>query len=128
MLIQNQTLNKTKTMKSLTLKQYVEVVQFVQKYHKFALWQEDEEIKEKQKLYPNIAEYGMNIKYIDNIYDSRGKDIWSIGFRGMGSHVKFTSNTTLTLTYDNMFDWIMDYLTGDWKPNTEEDKSIRIIN
>lgn len=82
-------------MEALTLEQYSEIVNFVQKWHYFAVYLSDEQVKERNKQYPNMGkwrDYGMNIKYIDSIYDSRDAKIWSITFRGMGHKYNFTSN------------------------------------
>lgn len=113
-------------MKGMKSTDFVEMVNFVQKYHKFALWMKDEDKVEAQKLYPNLDEYGFNIKYIDSCYDSRFKDVWSVSFRGMGHKVIFHTNTDLELPYDTLFDWVMAYLKKDWKPTEEEYKSLLV--
>jgi hypothetical protein len=114
-------------MKGMSIEQYVEVVKFVQKHHKFAKWISDEERKQEIELYPNLSEHGFNIKYIDSCYDSRGFDIWSVKFRGFGG-IRFHTNFLTALSpkkdfdkipFDNLFDWVMAYLKGEW-----EDKSI----
>lgn len=118
----NETRNKMKGMKS---SEYVEIVNFVQKHHKFALYLNDQERDEVKKLYPNL-EHGFNIKYIDSCYDSRFVDVWSVSFRGMGRNVCFHTNINLPLEYTTLFDWIMAYLKGEWKPTDVEFKAILI--
>jgi hypothetical protein len=116
---------KRKHMRGMKSSEFIEMVNFVQKYHKFALCMSDVEVSEMQKLYPNMSEYcGLNIKYIDSCYDSRFSDIWSVSFRGMGHNVFFHTNTDLTLPYDSLFDWIMAYLKKEWIPTDIETKSI----
>lgn len=109
-------------MKGMSIEQYAEIVKFVQKHHKFAKWISDEERKIEVELYPNLLEYGFNIKYIDSCYDSRGFDIWLIKFRGFRG-ICFQTNFLIALhpkkdfdkiPFDNLFDWVMAYLKGDW--------------
>lgn len=105
----------------MSLDQFKEVVQFVQEHHKFARWlSEDERTIEKIK-FPNLPEYGFNIKYIDSCYDSRDSTICSISFRGMGNDLVFRTNhytgidnIPATFNYANLYDWVMDYLKGDF--------------
>lgn len=101
-----------------------ELLSFVQQYHSFALCMEKEEVEEMQRQFPHMEEYGFNIKYVDSVYDSRGSDIWSVSFRGMGNNVNFNTNTTLNLPYETLFDWIMAYLKKEWQPTKEEVKHI----
>ena len=106
----------------MTLKQYTEVVEFVQKHHKFAKWISDEERKKEVELYPNLPEHGFNIKYVDSCYDSRGFDIWLIKFRGFGGYCFRTNHFTALhsekdhakIPFSNLYDWVMAYLKGDW--------------
>jgi len=84
-------------MKGLTPEQYVSVLQFVQKYHKFALWMSGEDKSQMNKEFPNLSKwkgYGMGIKYIDSCYDSRTGDIWSITFR-VHSAYKYSFHTNI---------------------------------
>ena len=82
-------------MKAMTLQEFNEVVQFVQKWHYFAVWLKESEVQERNKKYFNMGkwgEHGLNIKYIDSCYDSRDGKIWSVSFRGMGAKYTFSSN------------------------------------
>lgn len=114
-------------MKGMKSAEFVEMVNFIQKYHKFALYMSDEEKKERNKLYPTMAEYGFNIKYIDSCYDSRFADMWSVSFRGLGApDLCFHTNTNIILPqYPTLFDWVMAFLKSEWKPTASEWKSIR---
>lgn len=108
-------------MKGLTPQQYIEVLDFIQKYHNFAHCPSDEFTDKAKELYPNIEEYGFNIKYIDSIYDTRFGDIWSISFRGF-KYIRFSTNHFNELLnpkpnsfkFDSLYDWVMAYLKGDW--------------
>lgn len=100
--------------KPMTPQQYFEVLQFVQKYHRFGFISEE-------RLSPD--DMGMHIKYVDNVYDTRDKGIWCISFRGMGQHVRFATNSLVgcepsvleKAPHDNLFDWVMAYLKREWK-------------
>jgi hypothetical protein len=112
-------------LKGLSLQQYCEIVEFVQQHHKFAKWLPDEEREAEKAAFPKILEYGFNIKYIDCTYDSRQKDIWSVKFRGF-TNICFSTNTFVSIdkkeidkikknfTYENLYDWIMAFLKGEW--------------
>ncbi len=114
-------------MKGINSTEFVDVLAFIQKYHKFALCQSDKEVSEMQTLYPKLKEYsGKNIKYVDSCYDSRFRDIWCVSFRGMGNDICFHTNTDLTLPYDNLFEWVMAYLKLEWVPTNKESESIAI--
>ena len=112
-------------LKALTIDQHTEVVKFIQKYHKFAGYVSDEKYAEILKTYPNMKRYGLNIKYIDSIYDTHDGSVWMIKFRGLGGNYEFSSNHFAgrtfpkTWKYDNLFDLIMDFLKGDFKPKEE---------
>ena len=111
-------------MKGIKIDKFAELTNFIQKYHKFALCLPKEDFSELTKVYPKMDEYGFNIKYVDSIYDSRDSCFWHISFRGIGNNLCFHTNTNLPVKYDNLYDWIMAYLTGEWKPTKEELKSL----
>lgn len=111
-------------MKGIKPDQFVEILAFIQRYHKFALWLDDKQKMELQNKHPNMTEHGFNIKYVDSIYDSRFGDIWQVSFRGMGINNYFHTNTDLKLPYDNLFDWVMAFLKKEWAPTKEQEKSI----
>lgn len=113
-------------MKGLTLDQVKEITEFAQKYHRFARWDSDEDVKEAKSLYPKIPDHGFNIKYIDTCYDSREKDVWSISFREGRYGVNFRTNHFGILNpmpkgwkYNNLYDLCMAYLKGDFVPKKE---------
>ena len=96
-------------MKGLTFEQYIEIVNFVQKHHKFGYTEEEAQIKK---------DWSLHIKYIDNCYDTRTNVIWSISFRGLGQEIVFATNSLVLLSpeekkFDNLFEYIMQYLLGN---------------
>lgn len=96
-------------MKGLTFEQYIEIVNFVKKYHKFGYVKEENQIKK---------DWYLHIKYIDNCYDTRTNDIWSVSFRGLGQEIIFATNSLVLLSpkekkFDNLFEYIMQYLLGN---------------
>lgn len=104
--------NKEIRTDAITIEQYSEILKFIQKYHKFALYNEaiENEIKEKfPKLIEKGFSRGLNIKYVDSIYDSRDSKIWSVTFRRGGMDLAFSK-------IGNMYEEIMDYLTTGKKP------------
>ena len=109
------------TVRGMSSEQFHEILEFVQKYHNFAnLMSASREDAIKTK-YPNMDEYGFNIKYVDSVYDTRTRSIQSVSFRGMGRNLKFAANSFMlekmfkdTFPFDNLFDWIMAFLKGDW--------------
>lgn len=111
--------------KSLTIEQHTEIVKFIQTYHKFAGCVSDEKYAEIIKTYPNMKRYGLNIKYIDSIYDTRDASVWMIKIRGLGGNYVFSSNhfagktAPKTWKYDDLFNLIMDFLKGDFQPKAE---------
>lgn len=112
-------------LKGLTIDQHAEILNCIQKYHRFGGYISDEKYAELKKTYPNLPQYGFNIKYIDSIYDSRDGKIWMIKFRGLGGNFCFSANHFVgkqvpkTWKYNNLYDLIMDFLKGDFKPKEE---------
>ena len=92
-------------MKGLTPTQLIEITEYVQKHHKFG------HVPEKDWL-PKVP-YGLCIKYIDAIYDSRDATYWSIQFRGMGYIIGFNTNNNYFKQYPSMFDVVMAFLNGE---------------
>lgn len=110
-------------MKGMKPSEYNEVLGFIYKYHRFGRYLHDDELAEAKKLYPNLDQFGFNIKYVDNCFDSRFGDIWSVSFRGINK-VTFHTNTDLELPYETLFDWIKAYLKKEWIPTKKERESI----
>lgn len=112
-------------MDGLTPKQYIEIQEFIQKYHRFAGILNDEDYEYMKNNFPNMAKwdrYGLCIKYIDTCYDSRKGDIWSVSFRGMGNDVNFNTNMFNKFSdikkpkdwrWHTLYDNIMAYLKGE---------------
>lgn len=103
-------------LKGMTPQQFVEILDFVQKHHSFAKWLPEPEREKELKEFPNISEYGKNIKYTTCSYDSRFKDIWSVTFRGFGAWC-FSCNSVMDqpeFPYEDLYSWVMAYLKGEW--------------
>lgn len=113
-------------MKGLTLDQFKEVIEFVQEYHAFGKYKNPEKRAENKEKYPNIAEYGMGIKYVDSCYDSRDNTIWSVTFRQGVRGVVFSTNKYNAFNlppddwnYNKLYDLCMDFLKGEFKPTED---------
>lgn len=97
----------------MTPEQYLEILQIVQKHHRFG-WVNSED---------RITEHSFHIKYIDSVYDSRTGDIWSITFRGLGPEISFSTNMFVMgieipsdFPYNNLYDFVKAYLKGEFTP------------
>ena len=117
-------------MKGMNLGEYVIMMEFIQKYHKFALWLSDEDLKERNKkhfqMHGAFGEHGLGIKYVDCTYDSRDGNIWTVTFRQGRYGICLSCNhyTALNMPpknfkFGSLFDWCMAYLKGEWKPKKE---------
>ncbi len=110
-------------MQGLSLEQFARIVDFVQQHHRFALVVYEENREKRKKDFPNLPEaYGFSIKYVDSIYDSRFKEIWSVSFRQGNWGIKFETNhfamheQPKDWPYETLYDLCMAYLKGDFKP------------
>jgi len=117
-------------MKGMNLGEYVVMMEFLQKYHRFALWLTDEQVKERNKkffqMHGTFGSHGLNIKYVDCTYDSRDADIWAVTFRQGRYGVRLACNHYTALDtppknfkFSSLFEWSMAYLKGEWKPSKE---------
>lgn len=67
------------------------------------------------------AEYGLNIKYIENNFDTRDGNIWALSFTTGGINYSFRTNSLIGFTpekesqFDNLHDTIMAFLKGELK-------------
>lgn len=108
----------------MTLEQFKEITEFVQKHHKFAGYKTEEKIQEARDagIQGDIAKYGYGIKYVRCDYDTRFGDVWGITF----DQVRFATNHFNALKpppkqwkYDNIYDLSMAFLKGIFKPKEE---------
>lgn len=110
-------------MEGMSLEQFTEITQFVQKYHRFGRWNRETELSAmKAGVSPEIAEYGLNIKYVRCDYDTRMGDVWGITFdrlRFATNHPYIPSEMPKDWKYNNLYDLSMAYLKGEFKPNKE---------
>ena len=82
----------------LSIPQFVEVTEFIQKHHPFGY------VREENQL-PKIP-HGYCIKYIDSTYDTRDGSYWHLKFRGFGETI-LNANFTPKITEQQ---WIF-YIT-----------------
>lgn len=117
-------------MNGMTFQQYGDILKFISKYHRFgrsnSFYEGKVEEAIKEGIKPELAKYGRFIKYIDNCFDTRTMDVWSIEFRGMGNHIRFATNFPYIPSelpkdwkYDNLYDLSMAYLKGEFEPSEE---------
>lgn len=113
-------------MKGMSLEQFAEVTRFVQKYHGFAKANrfKDGKVEEaiSEGISPEMAEYGLNIKYVRCDYDTRFGDVWGITLddvRFATNHFNAFNKPPKQWKYDNIYDLAMAYLKGDFKPKKE---------
>lgn len=104
----------------MSLEDFKNITEFVQKHHKFAHLKRGGEINESIEagLSEKLAEFGMNIKYVRCDYDTRFGDVWGITF----DRIRFATNSLVMgeikeFPYDNLFDLAMAYLKGEYKPH-----------
>jgi hypothetical protein len=105
-------------LKGMSPKEFIEVIDFVEKHHYFAKWLSDEERQKEVEKYPKITEHGLNVKYVESCYDTRTGDVWKIKFRGF-NQLSFSTNSLIgygtdTLPYETLYDWVMSFLKGEW--------------
>ena len=110
-------------MKGMSLEQFAEVTRFVQKYHKFGSWNRKRELEAMAEgVSPEIAEYGLNIKYVRCDYDTRFGAVWGVTFDRFRFATNFPyieSEMPKGWKYDNLYDLSMAYLKGEFKPGVE---------
>lgn len=90
----------------LSIPQFVEVTEFIQKHHPFGY------VREENQL-PKIP-HGYCIKYIDSTYDTRDGSYWHLKFRGFGETI-LNANFT-PKEFANYYEWVKAFLNGDWEP------------
>lgn len=113
-------------MKGMNPLQFARVLSFVQGYHKFAFYPSDDVLRAIQFAYPKYPKYGYNIKYVDSCYDSRDGCIWNVTFRRGRDGITLSTNHYNALMpppddfpFNNLYDWCMAYLKGEWIPTKE---------
>jgi hypothetical protein len=102
-------------MRGMTLDEFKEVVEFVQKYHKFGY------VKKEDRIQIKGEDHFMMIKYIDSCYYSRCQTIWVVtlrhgntGYRFSSNHYAATNLPPAHFTFTSLFDWVMAFLKGEW--------------
>jgi len=110
-------------MKAITPEEFCEILAFVQKYHRFANYLSDEDYEQMKKDYHNMAkwkQYGLNIKYVDSVYDSRDNTIWLVKFRFGRNGYEFSANHFGVFRekpkgwrWNTLYDMCMGFLKGE---------------
>ena len=113
-------------MKGMTLDQFKEVAEFSNKYHGFGRANRFREGKVEEAINSGIdkdlAEYGLNIKYVRCDFDSRDGKVWAITLddvRFATNHFHAFDPPPKQWKYDNIFDLSIAYLKGDFTPKKE---------
>lgn len=109
-------------LRGLTFEEYADIICFVNKFHRFGIYLGGEKINERNSQYMSMhAVFGsghLNIKYIDNCFDTRDQTIWSITFRQGRFGVRFATNhfagkkEPKNFKYESLHELCMDYLQG----------------
>jgi hypothetical protein len=108
-------------MRGMTPKEYCHVLEFIQKHHRFGY------VKKEDRMQLRGEDHFLFIKYVDAIttcYDSREADIWNIILRQGKEGIVFSTNHFNAINpapphfkFDNLFDWVMAFLKGEWSNN-----------
>lgn len=80
--------------KNLSLKEYVELIKYINENHKFGSLKEDSK----------------HIKYIDTSFDTRTSTIYRVVLRGFGKEKEFTTVNGGMDDYSSLKEGIIDYL------------------
>ncbi len=106
--------------KPLTPFQYIEILEFIKKHHSFCLFRNDKHREYVKENFPKLnPDYGFNIKYITNSFDTRDASIWSLNFRCNANDYSFRTNLLVGSVpeknpkFDNLYDIIMAFLKGE---------------
>jgi hypothetical protein len=91
-------------MEGMTLQQYAEILSFVRDNHRFGSSNSKNELPVKYF-----------IKYVDNCFDMRTLKVWYVSFRSFGQKYAFATNSFVTKDYENLYDWVMAFLKGEFK-------------
>lgn len=104
-------------MKGMTMDQFGKVVEFIQEHHRFGRMP-----RSKRILTTDTGlRHHHDIRYIDSTYDTMGFEIWVVRLKGRGFDHRFATNEEIAadVQYSNLFDWVMAFLNGEWKPSED---------
>lgn len=102
-------------MKGMTFEEYGHIVLFIQEHHRFGFRPKSDSLPVTE----NGFKHHQNIKYIDSIYDTLASDVWCVKLRGPDFNFRFSTHDELpeNFPYDELYDWVMAFLNGAWKPS-----------
>jgi len=105
----------------MSVLQYHELLKFIQLHHGFGRYRNNDEKEFIKVNYPNLnPDYGLSIKYVNSMYDTRIGRVWGVTLTSLGGVTyEFRTNSLimkgLTPEYENLYDCVMAYLTGNLK-------------
>lgn len=82
--------------KSLSLKEYAELIKYINENHKFG----------------SLKEYSKHIKYINTSFDTRTSTIYRVVLRGFGKEKEFTTVNGGMDGYNSLKEGIIEYLNN----------------
>ncbi len=106
-------------MKGLSLNEYIDIMDFIAKYHQFAdyrgtLYNTSIPYDKRVVNYPNYT--FRNIKYVETSLDTRDSAIWKISFTcftTISFHGGMFPDESEIPPYDSLYDWVIAYLRGE---------------
>lgn len=102
-------------MEGMTMTEFTQIVEFVDSNHKFGFKPRSERILTTE----NGFKHHHNINYVGSSYDTISEKIWYVKLIGAGFNFRFAINDELpeNFPYTKLYDWVMAFLTGEWKPS-----------
>lgn len=100
-------------MLGLTVEQYQSIVSFVNKHFASGKYYKPEDRTKNREFF--------RVVYIESSYDIRDSCIWNVRFVNGANYLMFATNivtpldNSIALPFNNLYDWIMAYLTGQWE-------------
>ncbi len=109
-------------MEPMTVVQYAEILEFIQKYCRFGRFMSDAEFREARRKYPKIYRH-RTWKYVDAQYNTVDGRVWSISLLGGSVDVTFSTDHFNELRpmpsswkYKTLYGWVSAYLKGEYDP------------
>lgn len=107
-------------MRGIKPTEYIEILNFIQIYHKFTGHRSNEMREHVKETYPKMnSDYGLNIKYVETSYDSRFAEIWRMTFRCLNGELDFRTNifaekpAFTEWKYNSVYELVMAFLKGE---------------
>lgn len=111
-------------MNGMSFEQYKEILNFINIHHKSVT---AGYMKPENRIIVNNKWFTTGVVYVDSSIDFRDGQIFSIQLRPIGlSFYTGINALSNSVDFDNLYDWIMEFLKGNWIPNKEQYKLIKI--